>query len=477
MKNATTSGTVQKKKFKMPHLFWIMMGLLLTTSLLTYIIPAGQFAIDPNTKQLIGTQFNYLGHQTPVSPLAMLMLLLDGLSSSGVVVWAVMIAGAMTAVVIGTGAIDEFLNWSIYKLRNKNENILISLMFALMVYLGAFGGSDALIAVVPIGVMFAKKMKLDPVCAMGVSTYATLLGFGTGPTKQTISQLMMGVPVYGTFFTMFISMNIFMFVGLFFLLSYIKKIRKNPTTSLMWSEGWRPEAMTVSAQEESALVKEVTLSWRTILILIIYLGQYGVLVAYPLITGNSNKLFPLIIALGIVVSISCGFIGKFSFDRLGDEFAKGLASMAFVVFVIGLAKAMSIVMTNGNILHTIVYVLTLPLMNLSRSVSSIGMVTVISLINMIVPSASSKAAILIPIIKPVSEVLSLKPELAVQAFQYGDGFTNLISPFLGWTVGSCVTVGLPFPKWMKWVLPKVLAFLVLSFVIMVVLTESGWVPF
>lgn len=476
MKNATTS-TPLKKKFKMPHLFWIMMSLLLITSLLTYIIPAGQFAVDPNTKQLIGTQFAYLGHQTPVSPLAMLMLLLDGLSSSGVVVWAVLTSGAMIAVIIGTGAIDEFLNWAIYKLRNKNENILISLMFGLMVYLGSFGGSDALIAVVPIGVMFAKKMKLDPVCAMGVSTYATLLGFGTGPTKQTVSQMMMGVPVYGTFFTMFISMNIFMLLGLFFLLSYVKKIRKNPASSLMWDEGWRPEAMTVTAQEESALVKEVNLSWRTILILIIYMGQYGVLVSYPLITGDSSKLFPMMIALSIVVSIACGFIGRFSFDRLGDEFAKGLSSMAFVVFVIGLAKAMSIVMGNGNILHTIVYVLTLPLMNLSRSISSIGMTAVISLINMIIPSATSKAAILIPIIKPISEVLGLKPELAVQAFQYGDGFTNMISPFLGWTVGSCVTVGLPFPKWVKWVLPKVLAFLALSFLVMLVLTECGWMPF
>ena len=69
-------------------------------------------------------------------------------------------------------------------------------MFVLMVYLGGFGGTDALIAVVPIGVIFTKKLKLDPICAIGVSSYATLLGFGTGPTKQFITQLMMGVPVY-----------------------------------------------------------------------------------------------------------------------------------------------------------------------------------------------------------------------------------------------------------------------------------------
>lgn len=96
---------------------------------------------------------------------------------------------------MGTGAFDEFMNWAIYKLKDKDDSILIGVMFCLMVYLGAFGGSDALIAIVPIGVMFAKKLKLDPICAMGVSTYATLIGFGTGPTKQATTQMLMGVQI------------------------------------------------------------------------------------------------------------------------------------------------------------------------------------------------------------------------------------------------------------------------------------------
>jgi len=71
----------------------------------------------------------------------------------------------------------------------------------------------------------------------------------------------------------------------------------------------------------------------------------------------------------------------------------------------------------------------------------------------------------------------MMPELAVQAFQYGDGFTNMVSPFLGWTVGSLVTAGVPFPKWIKWAVPKVLAFLALACLIMFGLTTFGWKPF
>ncbi len=473
MANAEKTEQKEKKTFKMPHLFWIMFGLLLLSSLLTYIIPAGAFAVDPETGAILGDQFSYLGHQTPVSPLKMMMSILDGLTGSSMVGWSVMVSGASVAIVMGTGAFDDFMNWAIYKLKDKDDTILIVVMFVLMVYLGAFGGSDALIAIVPVGVMFAKKLRLDPVVAMGVSTYATLLGFGTGPNKQATTQMLMGARIYGTFGTMFISMNVFMILGLVFLLSYVKKIRKDPTKSLMWDEGWRPDETVV----DTSSLKEVKLSWRTVRVLIIYLGQYAILVGYPLITGDTTKTFPMMIAVGITVAILCGFIGQFSFDKIGNEFSKGLAGMAFVAFVIGLARVMSDVMTAGNILHTIVHWLTLPLMNLPRSVASIGMTAVISVVNLIIPSASSKAAILVPILKPISEALGMIPELAVQAFQYGDGFSNMVSPFLGWTVGSCVTAGIPFTKWVKWVFPKVICFLLLSFVIMFCLTEFGWKPF
>lgn len=464
----------KKKAFKMPHLLWIMLGLLLIASILTYIIPAGQFATD-EAGNVLGDQFNYLGYQTPVNPWQMLMMIVDGFSGSAAVICTVLSMGAMTGVVLSTGAFDDILNYAIFKLKDKGEMVLISGLFILMVYLGSFGGSDALIAVVPIGVIFCKKMKLDPICAIGVTTYATLIGFGTGPTKQYITQLMMGVPMYGAFGTMFISQNFFMIVGLVFLLMYVKKIRKDPTKSLMWDEGWNPDAMEVNASDESKLGTDVKLPGRSVGIVLVFALQYVIIVAYSLSGGTNTQ--PVMVALAILVSIICGIIAGYSPDKLGDEFVKGLQSMVFVCFVIGLARVMSLVMTDGNILHTIVYVLTRPLMDLPRSVASIGMTAIISVINLVIPSATSKAAILVPIIQPIANTLGMDPNLAVQAFQYGDGFTNIVSPFLGWTIGSCAMAGVPYPKWLKWALPKVLAFIVLGFVIMFILTESGWTAF
>lgn len=240
----------------------------------------------------------------------------------------------------------------------------------------------------------------------------------------------------------------------------------------MYNDGWNPNE--VGEIEE---IKETSLSLRTILILFFFLGQYALIVAYPFFSKDSKQLYPFILAVNLLVSIIIGLLAKFSFKKIGDEFVKGLSSIVFVGFVIGLAKVMSLVLTKGEVLDTIVYVLTRPLMNIPRTFSSIGMTAVISVINLFIPSASSKAAILVPILKPIVETLGMTPELGVQAFQYGDGFSNLISPALGWTVGSCAMAGVPFSKWLKWVSPKVLVFICLSFVCMFILTASGWQAF
>ena len=237
----------------------------------------------------------------------------------------------------------------------------------------------------------------------------------------------------------------------------------------MYSEGWRPGADADQAGE----IKAAELGWREVVSLFIFFGQYIVITVYGLI-GDSSQLYPIMAAIMTVSSILIGIINGMSADDLGNTYAKGCASMAFVGLVIGMARSVSLVLTAGNVLHTIVYVITLPLMGLPRWVSSMGMMLVISVINPIIPSASSKAAILVPIIKPIGEVLNLAPEMIVQAFQFGDGFTNMVSPLLGWTVGSVAMVNVPFPKWVKWALPKVLTFLLLSSIIIVLLTVAGW---
>lgn len=460
----------KKKAFRMPHLLWIMSGIILLSCLATYLIPAGQFLTN-EAGEIIGTDFQYLGHQTPVSPWDALMLMKTGLEGAATIMFVVMVSGATINVVLETGAMDDLMNWAVYKLKDKGAGLLIALMMTLMAYLGGFGGTDALIAVVPIGILFSKKLKLDPICALAVTTFAALIGFGTGPAQQATTQMLMGVTPYSAFFTRLLIMNFFLAAAIVMVLRYVKKIRKNPAASLMYSEGWNPDE-DGGELDESQVIKKVDMSWRKIAVIIIFLLQYLIIALYSLLGGSET--FDFMIAVMLVTMILTGIVGGMSAEELGQSFAKGLASMAFVAFVIGLAKVISLVLGNGNVIHTIVHVLTLPLLSLPKSVSSIGLTVIVSIINPLIPSATSKAAILVPIMKPVAEALGMELNLAVVAYQMGDSFTNLLSPLLGWMVGSCAMADVPFAKWFRWVFPKVLLLILLACVIVFILTVSGW---
>ena len=464
-------GKKEKKPFKMPHLLWIMFGIIVLACLATYLIPAGEFAVN-EAGQITGTDFHFLGHQTPVSPWGALMRVKSGMVGAATIAFVVMISGANINVVLETGVMDDLMNWGVYKLKDKGTGILVSMMMILMAYLGGFGGTDALIAVVPVGVMFSKKLKLDPICALAVTTFAALVGFGTGPAQQATTQMLMGVTPYSGFFTRLVIMNFFLFVAIIMTMQYIKKIRKDPAASIMYQDGWRPDAIVNGSEEE--LLKHVEMNWRKVAVIVLFVLQYLIIAIYPLMGGDSNLTFDFMLAVMIITMIAVGIIGGMSAEKLADAFAKGLGSMAFVAFVIGLAKVISLVLADGNVIHTIVYVLTKPLMSLPKSVSSVGLTRIVSVINPLIPSATSKAAILVPIMKPVAEALGLHLNLAVVAYQMGDSFTNLLSPLLGWMIGSCIMAEVPFPRWFKWVFPKVITLILLACVIVFLLTVTGW---
>lgn len=123
--------------------------------------------------------------------------------------------------------------------------------------------------------------------------------------------------------------------------------------------------------------------------------------------------------------------------------------MAFVGFIIGCAASMSLVMNQGNILHTIVYFACLPLKQLSVGFAAVGMSFVITIINILIPSASAKVAVLCPIIQPMCETLNIPLQVGVTAFLYGDKLTNILSPFLGITVDSLALANIPYNKYAK----------------------------
>ena len=267
----------KKKGFKMPHLMWILVGLILIMSALTYVVPAGQFAVDENGV-VDGSNFIYMDQQTPVSPFRAIYLFQDGLVQSAFIIMVVLVGGASIGVILATGAIDNFLSWATYKLQDKGPNTLIVLLMGMLIVLSAFGGGDYLIALIPVGLVFARKLRLDPIVAIAVTTFATLVGFGTGPNKLLIPQSMMEVPIYSGFGMRTVIMLFFGALSILYVLWYVRKIQKDPSKSAMGNTDW----LDVIDDSGESVIVESTISWRDITILLLFFGQYGLIVWYSL---------------------------------------------------------------------------------------------------------------------------------------------------------------------------------------------------
>ncbi len=462
------AAAAKKKGFKMPHLLFLMLGLIIFMSLMTYIIPAGQFATNPETGALMGDQFSLLDAQTPVNPWQALLYILPGIQNAGMVVALVLIGGATIGVLLDTGAIDRATNYALYKLQDKGLIVIVGALFFFIGVQGGFGGGDQMIAIVPMGMMVAKKLRLDPIVALAMTFFASFIGFACGPTRLLIPQTMMNIPVYSGFEVRTAVMFGAILIGMVYTLSYAKKIAKDPTKSAMGDMEWYQNLGEAEAMEACDL------SAADLITSILFFAQYILIVYLMLGLGYDNSAF---VTVQILVAVFCGLLQKMSFDEIGNSFAKGAAGMAFVAVVIGFAGTMSLVMSNGNILHTIVYYAALPLRGLPLGLSAIGISVVVMVINVFIPSASAKAAILIPIIAPMGETLGMTGNVICSAFQYGDGFTNLITPALGATAGSLAIAGVPIGKWVKWALPCIILMSAFCWIVLYFLAQSGWVGF
>ena len=171
----TSEETQPKRRWEMPHLLWLMLIILAAATAAGYLIPAGEFQKNPDGS-INPNDFRFLEGQSPVSPFGALMMLLTGAVNMAPIAFAVLSVGANVSVVLESKAFENLLDSAVYRLQDKSTPLLVSGLFCLMVYIGGFSGNDALIAIVPIGVLFARKLGLDGIVAVAVTTFAALIG-------------------------------------------------------------------------------------------------------------------------------------------------------------------------------------------------------------------------------------------------------------------------------------------------------------
>lgn len=511
----------KEKKFKIPHTYVIIFALIVLSAIVTFLLPAGQY----NKETL---EFSYVDG-SPQS-WQVLTAFFHGFTRQAGIIAFILVIGAAFWVVNSCKAIDagifSFLSFT-KKLENNRvlkrvgiNNIIIVLIMLMFSLFGAiFGMSEETIAFTIIIIPLAISMGYDSITGLAMVYVAAHVGFSgaiLNPFTIGIAQNIAGLPMFsGIEYRLFcwIILNI---ITISIVLWYAARVKKDPTKSLLYHEDeyWRHRN---ELQKQEEIVFHTPKSaWVAYIITLIILSLFSVFYYHTTIkVGSSvydvpylipilsllfayvafrslkksvhffvlNLLFftiiflvvgvmgygwyvgeisALFLALGILSGIAAGYSSNEIVSKLTDG-ARDILSAALVV---GLAAGIIVILEDGKVIDTLLFRIS-SFMGEAGKVASVGVMYLIqTVINIVIPSASAKAAITMPIMAPFSDLIGVSRQVTVLAFQFGDGFTNMITPTSGILIAVLTIARVPYGKWFKIVMPFILLLIVVGFLLL-----------
>jgi uncharacterized ion transporter superfamily protein YfcC len=404
------------------------------------------------------------------------------------------------------------------------DNIIMGMiMFVFAVFGAVFGMSEETIAFVIILVPLAISMGYDSivgVCLVYVAAHVGFAGAILNPFTIGIAQGLAEVPLFSGFEYRIFCFFVLVTITIIWVLIYARKIKKNPKKSIMYEDDayWRNRE---SAGPEQITYEKPLSSWLIYGLIQIVLIIFAVihpdttlsigdpdtagslqfhLPAIPFLAGlfapisiwllrKSYHFFILNILLFTILFLIVGVLGYqwyimeiatlffamgiasgIAMNKSGNGivklFIEGAADILPAAMVVGLAGGIIVILEDGRIIATLLFKMA-SIMEGTGQVASVGAMYVIqAVINIVIPSGSAKAALTMPIMAPFSDLINLSRQATIVAFQFGDGFTNMITPTSGVLIGALGIARVPFHKWFRWVAPFVITLLILGFLLL-----------
>lgn len=438
-----------KKKFSVPHVYILLLALIFICGIMSYLIPAGQYEMTVvDGREVVDADTYQIVESTPVTVMQFLTAIPRGMTESAQIIFFIFILGGSFAVLQETKVIEAGVGRLIKALKNRSWIILP--MITILFSLGAavFGMAEETIPFIPIFVSLCIAMGYDSITGAAIVLCGAAAGYAgafMNPFTVQVAQGIAGLPIFsamGFRVLIFIAM---VAVSIIFILLYAHKIKKNPEKSCMYEFDKKREDIIDLDCLHSFGAKEK-------LILLVFLGTI-VLLVYGVIQYGwyMDEISALFFGMSLIVAV----IARMSPNQYAAILGKGMAEIASGALVVGFARGILVVMTDGNILYTILHAAATALSGLPALVSAIGMYIFQCLLNFIIPSGSGQAAVSIPIMAPLGDLVGVTRQTACIAFQIGDGLSNIFTPTSGFFMAGLAMAKIPWAKWAKWLLPLI----------------------
>ena len=455
---------------KIPHTFVIVFGLIVLAAILTWVVPAGEY-----TRQVVDGRevvLNDSFHRVDAAPQTwqIFSALFNGfVDKADIIVFILMVGGAFWilnnshAIDVGVMAfLRRVQRLSRYKLIAKLgvNNIIITLVMLLFSLFGAvFGMSEETIAFVVVFIPLAISMGYDSIVGVCMCYVAAHIGFAgamLNPFTIGIAQGIADLPLFSGLEYRFFCWVILTIIGIAFVLWYAARVKAKPERSPVYKldDYWRQRQQDTS---------QTTLTTSHILILILLLLTIVALVVGVLAFGwYIAEISALFLAMGILA----GIIDRQSADDIAKLFLAGCKDILSAALVVGLASGIIFILRDGRVMDTLIYGLSRSLAH-TGEVASLGVMYIFqTALNIVMPSGSAKAALTMPIMTQFADLIGVSRQTTVLAFQFGDGFTNMLTPTSGVLIGVLGIARIPYGTWLKWVWKFILGLIVVGFLLM-----------
>lgn len=454
------------KKPKEINVFVLLFVLLAISVICTYIVPAGEYARTlVDGRSMVQPDSFQFTDPLPVGFLTILGSIPSGMVEAASIMFFVLIIGGAYGILNSTGSIEALIVAMVRKFGNKEKWLIpvLMLFFALMgSMLGMFEETLPYIVIVA---PLAVALGFDALTGLGIVFVGVSAGFTAAimnPFTVGIAQGIAGLPPFSGIGLRVWAFIVMYLISVMFVYRHAMKVKKDPSLG---------EYGSIERKDiDSLLTSNVTLERKHKWILLAFLMNL-ITLAIGVIKFDwfINEIAGMFIVFGIVV----GLIARMNSNKMVEEFIKGSQQLLYGAMIIGVARAIVIVMNEGHVMDTILYYASMLIEDMPPYFAAIGMMIFDSLLHIVVPSGSGMAALTMPIMTPLSDILGITRQTAVLIFTFGDGIMNLLIP--GVAVAGAALVGISYIRWIKWLIPLTLMQygVAIVFVLIAYLTEYG----
>lgn len=441
---------------KLPDTLVLISVVLLTFAILSWIIPAGEFdRKDINGISTVVQDSFHSVKQTPQGVSELFQAPVKGFAQTALVIAFVFFVGGVFGVVNSTGAIESGLTLVLKQTEKtpKYKRIIIPLLMLFFAITGAtFGLSEEVLIFVLITIPLCVSLGYDSIVGVAVPLVGTAIGFGgaiTNPFTIGIAQSIADVPLFSGWEYRLFCLVVFSILGIAYLIFYMSKIEKNPLLSPVYEIDKEFRAkMSLGSNLDLENKNEFTLK-RKMIVVLFFLTIITLVVGSTTFDWYINEICALFLGLAVTSAL----VYRIKANDLIASFMVGAKDMLPACLIIAFSKGIIIIATEGKIIDPILFSIANALENFHPVASVEIMFFIQSLINIIVPSGSGQAALTMPILAPLSDIIGITRQLAVLIFQMGDGLNNMIIPTSGVTMGTLAIAKIPYHVWVKWIFP------------------------